>query len=864
MNRLILSFFISLIFTSTSLWARTLPENFNAAANQNSFVGNAVLAPKAAALVDGDQPVQMDYHSHLPRFLWAAAKPESARAKTRSVNKNPSPAEIEQAARQHLSRYASIYRLSKKNLSSAKLKKISQLGESGHIVRFGQQVGGVEVFARNLSLLLDKSLELSAISGNLMPYERAEKSTFTLDAAEAIAAAFNDLHQEDLPVGQLILDHQQGAYQWYDLATPLPAQNEFTLSKAVRIKKVLFPMEKTLVPAYFLELNTKSTTAKKSKVNYAYVISAVDGALLSRSNKSRHDKDFSYRVWADPTSLMPFDSPFGNFALSPMLKPLTNPAAATATNLITLTCGPISTCDPWLPDNATKTVGNNVLAYADLNAPDGFGFGDLYAATSSSDTFNYSYNFTLPDNLKNSKQLQAAIVQAFYTTNFMHDWLYDHGFDEAAGNGQKNNFGRGGLGNDPMLVEVNDFSETDNATMYTPEDGSSAILQLFPFTHELSKLEISFGGKKRFYPVTTAAFGPENFQINAKNVVLINDGAVTPTDGCQTPIVNAQALKGKIALIDRGDCLFAEKAKHAQDAGAIAVLIANNVADTMIPMAGSGDYWFDIAVTIPLLGLNKNAGTEIKQALTKQTVTANLTRKPQLPLNSALDNTIIIHEWGHFLSDRLTELDNNQGRSLGEGWSDFLALLAIVKQNDRTRAGNNRFQAPYAIGQYVSPAQPNNYLYGLRRYPYSTNRNKNPLTFKHISDGVALPVGIPAAPYTDMAGTSNSQIHSSGEVWASMLWDAYAALLNDPKRLTFSQAQDRMLDYLVASLKMTPIDPTFLEARDALLAVAKLRDTADYNAFRKAFSKRGAGKNAKAPVWYSTSHLGVVEDFTLP
>jgi hypothetical protein len=190
--------------------------------------------------------------------------------------------------------------------------------------------------------------------------------------------------------------------------------------------------------------------------------------------------------------------------------------------------------------------------------------------------------------------------------------------------------------------------------------------------------------------------------------------------------------------------------------------------------------------------------------------------------------------------------------------------LALVKENDRTLVGNEQFQAPYAIGQYASSAQLTDYPLGIRRYPYSTDFSKNPLTFKYISDGVALPAGIPVAPGTDMTGTVNSEVHNSGEVWALMLWEAYAALLNDNGRLTFREAQSRMLDYLVAALKTTPPDPTFLEARDALLAVASLRDAADYRVFWQAFAKRGAGKNAKAPERTSDTHADVVEDFTTP
>ena len=82
---------------------------------------------------------------------------------------------------------------------------------------------------------------------------------------------------------------------------------------------------------------------------------------------------------------------------------------------------------------------------------------------------------------------------------------------------------------------------------------------------------------------------------------------------------------------------------------------------------------------------------------------------------------------------------------------------------------------------------------------------------------------------------------------ASLLWECYSNLLNDTGRLTFAQAQDRMKRYLVGGYKVTPIDPTFVTARDALLSVMKAQDNADYEQCLHGFAKRGAGLGAVAP-----------------
>jgi hypothetical protein len=72
---------------------------------------------------------------------------------------------------------------------------------------------------------------------------------------------------------------------------------------------------------------------------------------------------------------------------------------------------------------------------------------------------------------------------------------------------------------------------------------------------------------------------------------------------------NTLAVNGRIALVDRGDCGFAIKAKNAQNAGAIGVVIANNAAGNLAPGGN------DPTVTIPVLGITQVQGNAIKAAL---------------------------------------------------------------------------------------------------------------------------------------------------------------------------------------------------------------------------------------------------------
>jgi len=82
------------------------------------------------------------------------------------------------------------------------------------------------------------------------------------------------------------------------------------------------------------------------------------------------------------------------------------------------------------------------------------------------------------------------------------------------------------------------------------------------------------------------------------------------TDGC-SPLTNPAEVAGKIALIDRGTCLFTIKVKNAQDAGAIGVLVADNTAGS--PPGGMGG--FDSTIKIPSGRITMSDGATLRANL---------------------------------------------------------------------------------------------------------------------------------------------------------------------------------------------------------------------------------------------------------
>ena len=126
------------------------------------------------------------------------------------------------------------------------------------------------------------------------------------------------------------------------------------------------------------------------------------------------------------------------------------------------------------------------------------------------------------------------------------------------------------------------------------------------------------------YRVGLAQFGPALTSpgVTADVVQALDPADVagpTTFDAC-SPLTNAGAVAGKIALVDRGTCGFVVKVKNAQNAGAIGVIIADNAAGS--PPAGMGGV--DPTITIPSVRISLPNGNAIKTELGFYTVNATI------------------------------------------------------------------------------------------------------------------------------------------------------------------------------------------------------------------------------------------------
>jgi extracellular elastinolytic metalloproteinase len=190
-----------------------------------------------------------------------------------------------------------------------------------------------------------------------------------------------------------------------------------------------------------------------------------------------------------------------------------------------------------------------------------------------------------------------------------------------------------------------------------------------------------------------------------------------------------------------------------------------------------------------------------------------------------LDNGVIVHEYGHGASNRLTGGPSNvfclgNTEQMGEGWSDYLTLIFTMETGD---AGTER----RGIGTYVL-GEPTTGT-GIRAYPYSTDMAIDPRTYDEIKTA-AVPHGV-------------------GSTWAAMLWEMTWALIDeygfDPDLYAGTGGNNLALQLVMDGMKLQPCSPGFVDGRDAiLLADQNNNEGVNQCTIWSAFAKRGLGFSA--------------------
>ncbi len=739
-------------------------------------------------------------------------------------------------ARRVAHRHAAVYRLSPRAIDAAQVASVEALPRGGTLVSLRQRLDGVEVLGHELDVVLDGRGRAVSLSGRLDPRtpSGATPRATGASATAAVVAAYEEWTGHRLAPARVGAGSPTpGEHTRFDLdLAPGVAAGGIVVEPVARARPIWFADAAGLVAAHQVELLGQDEDGARPR-GQTFVVAADSGAILT-THELVDDLAFGYRVWADPVTGQPHPNPAGPTALP---HPTGRPDG---TGLVAIDpiLREVEGAPAWLPDDATGTTGNNVEAFTHRAfAPDGR--SPAPAPLTAERAFDHrGHDGT---DVEAAPQAFAAVTNAFYVNNWLHDLFYRHGFDEAAGNAQRDNLGLGGVAGDPLRVAIAGVS--NNASMRTPADGASPSMSLYLFD-TWATLRADLGGTTRTFVAVPPYFDEVGgFERHAPLVVSTNAGC-SPT----APTMSGAVILHRVARTS--SCELETLTAAAAAGGAVAVVLVIDGATEPAQIGRLDGY----QSSLPTLAITSGAGDELALAVTAGPVQVHLRR----PLrDSALDNTIVTHEWGHYLFRRLVaggsgQLAGAQAGGLNEGTADFVSLVTLARADDGTTGVFP--QGAYALGGMGAV----DYGYfGIRRYPYTTDPTRNPLTFKHIETDVALPVGPPA----HLRGSGNAEVHNAGEIWATALWGCFVALhdAHGP-----DEARERMLGYLVAALKLVPADPTFVDARNAFLAAAAAADAGDEERFWRAFARRGLGEEARAPSRTSVLNRGVVESFEHP
>jgi PKD repeat protein len=697
-----------------------------------------------------------------------------------------------------------------------------------------QKVGDIRIFNAVSSMAIrDGKVVHYANRFHPAAAKKANAVTPAITQEQAIELAASHLGLKNLGAPQLIQKEQNRLRYVFDKAG---------ISKEdIKVELVLVPGAESLQLAWNVLIHPIGTADA-----WNVRLDALDGSFIAKNNWTTHcsfkgahqhddtcerEQDLLIPSIAQPLTSMVSDS--GRYHVFPL--PLEAPSFGDP-QLLTDPHLPLASPFGWHDTDGaegaefTITRGNNVYAYEDINSFDAPGYSPDGGA---------DLNFDFPFDLAQSTLFNqdATLTNLFYMNNMIHDILFAHGFDEASGNFQQTNYTGNGFGFDYVVAEGQDGGGLDNANFYTPEDGVNGRMQMYMWEVETeSTMRIhSPDSVAGYYVAVAATFGPSLSTPVTGNTVMVID-AVDPTLNACDSILNAPDLVGKIAIVERGDCPYLEKAIAAELAGAIGVIVINTLDTPPIAMGGSG------GTNIPAVMISKADGEMMKAILAAgDSIQVTLSLTPGVR-DGSLDNGIIAHEYGHGLSNRLTGggSDPNclwHAEQGGEGWSDWLCLILTIEPGDSGADARG-------IGTYVKDQEGG---IGIRSFPYSTDMAINPLT------------------YGDVANRFGP--HAIGEVWSQTIWDLTWKLIEtegyDPDWFNGNAGNQTAMRLVIEGMKLQGCIPGFLDARNGILAADQLLYGGAHECLIwEVFARRGMGEFALQGSADSSNDQ--TEDFTVP
>jgi subtilase family serine protease len=410
-----------------------------------------VLSPRVAPPLDAESQTLLDElrrnHPEIRtkqrgfapglRELNANGKPITARAQG-------SP---EQIARRFLAHYHHLFGLENKDLASLrKIREYRAHNERVLHLEFDQALDGIDVFGGRLQVHLSPDGEILGLANTTVAAGDLPSAVITAD--DAVRAAISNVRPE-LLFGPTVLNAPTGKDQRTRFGRG-PFKSD------IDARLVVFPTASGLRLAWSVVLEPPGLPQK-----YEVLIDAVTRELLYRHNLVFYADGTGRVLQSDATAAIslkrldpyPFGSQPGPVFGCP---PLTNH------NLRSLTT---QFRDPaTVLGNTGFLQGNNTHVYRGATGTEGA------IGTSQPDGLHFDFGFNTPE---------SAETELFFLTNFLHDFFYDLGFDEAAGNFQDSNFGRGGVEGDALAAVARSTAGKNNSTFEPNPDGQVSIMSMY-------------------------------------------------------------------------------------------------------------------------------------------------------------------------------------------------------------------------------------------------------------------------------------------------------------------------------------------------------------------------------------------------
>jgi hypothetical protein len=633
-----------------------------------------------------------------------------------------------------------------------------------HVTMY-QEVSGLRVYGTYARAALNDQGELVHLVENVARVTPAGVVRARVDAAQALRAALQEVHP----------NAAVNAVEAGRAGNTTTFAGDAFFYRNPTVTAVALPMTDNVLRAGFV---VETWSRATNELNHTVVNG--DGRVLAVESRTNRD---TYRVFLkDPEKGVQVDM-----------------AGHVPTTSDSRDVSP----EGWLSPGSHTTLnitGNNAHAYLDTNnnnAPDSGG-----TAVSDGNFLASADLFSQPSTADNRN---VAVQNLFYLNNVIHDELHRHGFDEAAGNFQTSNFGRGGSGNDAVNAEAQDGGGIDNANFATPTDGLAPRMQMYLWTGKGDHL-VEVNSSQ--YLAAGASFGPALTTLGVSAALKLAVDSTAPTgDACQS--IQPGQLTGKVAIVDRGTCNFTVKVRNAQAAGAIAVVVVSD-DDSYFTMGGT-----DRKVTIPSVMVGAASGATIKAAAG---AIASVRKNAATPLqrDGSVDADIVYHEYCHGLTWRMIgSMSGPLSGAIGEGMSDVCAVL--LNGDDR-------------VGEYSASG-----VNGIRRHPYANY----PLTYGNVT---------------------GASVHDDGEIYGAIGWRLKENFAGDSRQV------GELLGYLVQGMNNTAAGPYFEHMRDGILDAIPASDTVGHCLVWDAFADYGVGVGAKATFTRNKGKtvVSVTESFARP